>query len=126
MAACGTSILAAMNQLGAELRTKDHFTAQSARVIRIAAAVLDWAVLTILRPNAPRSRGAEQAAKDRGMKSLFEELKYSIWLYFLPVTNPMAAWKMLGDFSQTRGVSTSATDWIGGVAPSPSDEQAEQ
>jgi hypothetical protein len=33
----------------------------------------------------------------------------------------MAAWKMLGDFSQTRSVSPGALDRIGGVAPSPSD-----
>jgi hypothetical protein len=55
------------------------------------------------------------------MASLIAHIKYSVWLYFLPITNPMAAWKMLGDFSQTRSVSTSALDWIGGVAPSPLD-----
>lgn len=55
------------------------------------------------------------------MKWFIDDIKESVRLYFLPITNPMAAWKMLGDFSQTRSESPGAQDRIGGVAPSPSD-----
>lgn len=47
-----------------------------------------------------------------------------VWLVAAHTYNPMAALKMLGDFSQKRSESTGAQDRIGGVAPSPSDVDA--
>jgi hypothetical protein len=34
------------------------------------------------------------------MSGIIADIKYSVWLYFLPVTNPKAAWKMLRDMSR--------------------------
>lgn len=29
------------------------------------------------------------------MKQFIAEIRYSVWLYFLPITNPKLAWKSL-------------------------------
>ena len=50
-------------------------------------------------------RVVQQTAKpnrrrERDVRSIISDIKYSIWLYFLPVTNPKAAWRMLCALSQ--------------------------
>ena len=35
------------------------------------------------------------------MSAIMAEIKYSVWLYFLPITNPRAAWEMLRSLFRT-------------------------